>query len=121
MQPDGGFYGYRTFSWSTAKVVSGLHAAHFHYPRFPVRSPEYPGLRVGNLLLGFAVLSAAGMIYLSLQGKFGVPQTFFFAFVLLVLLVAYGRIGQETFQSLVERLLDKLPSGSSRKKDKERT
>ena len=113
MQPDGGFFGYRTFSWSTAKVVSGLQAAHHQYPRFPTRKPEYAGLRVGHFLLGFAILLGIGMVFLSARGQFGVLQTFFFTFVLLVLLVAYGKIGQETFKGLTERLLDKLSWGRS--------
>jgi hypothetical protein len=98
----GGSFGYRVFSWSTAKVLSGLNAMSAHVDEFPKRQPEYAGLKVGNLVLAFAVLLSGFAAYLAAKAKFDLTLAVLFIFLMLAALLAYGRIGEKTFKELVK-------------------
>lgn len=110
MHPDGGFYGYRVFSWSTAKSMSALSAAHYDYPQFPKRKPEQRSGRfnVESAVFLFAVLGAGVLIYLSNRDRFGLLQAALLGFFMLALLLAYGKLRERSFVTLVKSLIDRL-------------
>ncbi len=105
MDVDGGFYGYRVFSWSTAKVISALCVAKSEYKDFPRRRPEYPGRKSGNFIFAFAVLLSGFVVYLTMKGGFSWLQALFLAFLMLASLLAYGKIGEKSFTELATLLL----------------
>jgi hypothetical protein len=110
MDPEGGFYGSRVFSWSTAKALSALSAALSQFQEFPRRRPEYTGARIGHFVLGFAALLSLVVVYLTVNQGFHLLQAVILMFLMLSSLVAYGAIGERTFKELVKadlRLLRK--------------
>lgn len=102
MDPSGGFYGDRVFSWSTAKVLSALSMAVSHFQEFPERSPEYSGLKAGILVWIFAILLSAFVVYLTINESFKLLHAGVFIFLMLASLLAYGMIGEKTFKELVK-------------------
>src|SRR5258706_996139 len=119
LDSSGGFYGYRVFSWSTAKVLSALSVASADYREFPTRRPEYTGRKAGNWVLGFAVLLSGFGVYLKVQSKFDVQVMVLFVFLMLAALLAYGKIGEKSFKELVKVDLGLLGGGkSAREPDK---
>lgn len=101
---NGGAFGSRIFSWSTAKTTTALAVVARSHRDFPKREPEIPGLRVGPILVGFATLLALAVIVLSITGDFGPIQSVVLMFLMLAALLAYGRIGEQTFSKIVLRL-----------------
>ncbi|HXQ24478.1 MAG TPA: prenyltransferase/squalene oxidase repeat-containing protein [Candidatus Acidoferrales bacterium] len=101
----GGFYGYRVFSWSTAKAISALCVAGAEYQDFPKQSPEYTGLTVGPFILAFALLLAVFVTYLSSVERFSFSTALSFMFLMLAALFGYGKLGEKTFAELVQRIL----------------
>jgi hypothetical protein len=100
----GAFYGSRLFSWSTAKALDALSSLQkssgAEYPDFPQRQPEYKGLKVGPIILGFSVLLSVFGFYLMVYDKFNMLAFGFFAIMMLAALLAYGMIGEKTFKEL---------------------
>lgn len=99
--PDGGFYGRRTFSWSTARAMLALDVAKdsfTHFPRTPrATSPQL----VGHVILAFSALTLVAIVVLSALGAFGVVQAGAFVALALVALVGYDKISEGAFvQSL---------------------
>lgn len=108
MDESGGFYGYRVFSWSTAKVLSALGMVRSQYQEFPNRNPEYSGPKAGNFLFGFAILVSVAVVYLTVEDRFQLLHAAIFIFLMLALLLAYGRIGEKTFKELVQGVFNIL-------------
>lgn len=119
LDASGGFYGYRVFSWSTAKVVSALSVAKGEYQTFPQRQPEYSGPKAGPFIISIAVLLFASFaLYLTQLKQFGVLQAAFFVFLTLTLLLAYGNLREKSFTELVGNLMDIL---KQQKKEQKKT
>jgi prenyltransferase beta subunit len=97
MDPTGAFFGQRVFSWSTARATYALGAAQKNFEQFPEAPRLPPPRQVGRELLGFAALILAAVIVLSLFGVFGLLQAVVVMFLLLALLLAYGRISEAGF------------------------
>jgi len=108
MDESGGFFGYRVFSWSTAKVLSALSIASSRYHEFPKRRPEYSGLKAGNFLLAFAVLLSIAVVYLAINKSFNMLHAVLFIFLMIASLLGYGKIGEKTFKELVQSVLNIL-------------
>ena len=102
MDPSGGFYGDRVFSWSTAKVLSALSMAMSNFKEFPERSPEYSGPKAGILVWIFAILLSIFVVYLTIKDSFKLLHAGVFIFLMLASLLAYGMIGEKTFKELVK-------------------
>lgn len=115
----GGFYGYRVFSWSTAKVLSALSVASSQYQELPTRRPEYPGPKAGGLVFVLAVLLCSYVAYLSVINRLNAGGVFFFIFAMLALLLTYGRIGEKTFKELVIVILRPFQNPFSSKHEKD--
>jgi len=103
----GSFYGYRVFSWSTAKAISALSAAATHFENFPEATPEYVGAKTGNLILIFAIFLAGAVVYLTKIGDFTWIHASIFMVLMLSTLVAYRIIGEMTFKEILINLLKK--------------
>jgi hypothetical protein len=114
MAPNGGFFGERVFSWSTAKALFALCAARDSFAQFPVLKPETTeplgGVRVGHVLTGVIVLVALLGVALAFAGRFNAGTGIFLGFLILACLLGYGRIGEKTFRELVGR----IPFGGGR-------
>jgi len=102
---NGGFYGHRVFSWSTAKAISALSAAAPHFQDFPVLAPEYTGMKTGNFILALAILLAAAVVYMTSLNNFTWVHASVFMVLMLAVLLAYGVIGEKTFKELVIALI----------------
>lgn len=105
MDPDGGFYGNRVFSWATAKALSALSVARTEFSDFPRRRPEFAGRKVGHFILGFAVLLMLAVVYLAATDNLGLLAAGLFMFLMLACLVAYGAIRERTFKELVKPIV----------------
>jgi len=108
MDPSGGFYGYRVFSWATAKVLWALSKARHEYSVFPSRSPEYPGAKVGHILMIFILLLLGSVVFLTVQGSFGFLHASVFVILMLASLLAYGRIREKTFRELAQKIISQF-------------
>jgi hypothetical protein len=98
----GGFYGQRVFSWSTANGLYAIKLSENNLKAIPPRPGEDPnGLKVGNAILPFVLVLVVVTTYLSVVGKFTVLLATFFWFLVVALLLAYGRIKDKTFRQLV--------------------
>ena len=111
----GAFYGSRLFSWSTAKALSSLCVVQKHagaeYPDFPVRLPEYKGLKIGFvIIIVFTTLLSLFGFYLMVENKFDLLAFSFFMNMMLFALLAYGAIGEKTFKELFGGLSSLLKS-----------
>jgi hypothetical protein len=108
-ESDGGFYGYRVFSWSTAKAISALAAAKTHYPKFPTREPEVVGTSESAsktwMPLIFLVVFLGAMIWLTQMGGFNTAQFIILILLLLAALLAYGLLSEGSFAKLFESTL----------------
>ncbi|HEX6781064.1 MAG TPA: prenyltransferase/squalene oxidase repeat-containing protein [Solirubrobacterales bacterium] len=104
MDPDGGFFGQRVFSWSTARATYALGAARDSFDRFP-EAPRLPApQQVGRELLLFGVLSLVAVFVLSALGVFGPLQAVVVTFLVLALLLAYGRLSEAGFVEVFKAL-----------------
>jgi hypothetical protein len=111
----GGFYGYRVFSWSTAKAISALAAAKTHYPRFPTREPETavtaaPAIRAWMPLI-FLLVFLIALIWLTQIGGFNTAQFIILILLLLAALLAYGFLSEGSFTELFRSALDLFKGG----------
>ena len=57
-------------------------------------------MKLGNFLLGFAVLISFFVVMLTLKGQFGLLHAMIFVFLMLASLLGYGRIGEKTFKEM---------------------
>jgi hypothetical protein len=106
---EGGFFGYRVFSWSTAKAISALAVAKTHYPKFPTREPETapaaePAIKTWLPLI-FVVVFLAAVIWLTQIGGFNSAQFIILILLILAPLLAYGLLSQGNFTNLVHAAL----------------
>jgi hypothetical protein len=102
----GGLYGQRVFSWSTAHGLYAITLTGRELTQIPASPPEDPtGLKVGGFILLFAVILVLTLLYLSSREEFTVLHATFLGFLMLACLVAYGKVGEKTFQQLVSQLL----------------
>jgi hypothetical protein len=107
---EGGFYGNRMLSWSTAKAISALSVAAQHFEDFPVMDPEYVGVKTGNFILIFAIMLAGAGVYMAMYSNFTSLLASFFMALMLATLLAYGKIGPKTFKELIIGLFKIFPS-----------
>jgi hypothetical protein len=114
MDPDGGFFGQRVFSWSTARAAHALGAAQRSFREFPT-APRAPTPRqVGREIFLFAVLALAAIVVLSIAGVFGATQAVVVMFLVLALLVGYGRMSEAGFLEALKSLLPGGPGGNDK-------
>jgi hypothetical protein len=112
-EKDGGFFGQRVFSWSTAAGLYAIKLSEQHLAPIPSSPGEDPsGLKVGNAILFLVILLVGAVVYLSINRAFNPLHASIFGFLVLACLLAYGRIGERTFGQLAANLL-----GSGQKKD----
>lgn len=104
MEPEGGFYGRRVFSWSTARALQALASTRPVFQTFPEARRGGPAFAIGNLILGLVVLLIGAIVALSVLNKFGAAQAALFAFLVLAALLAYGLITEPTFAAAFSRL-----------------
>jgi hypothetical protein len=100
MDPCGGFYGYRIFSWATAKAIFSMSKAKNEYGEFPVRRPEYSGTKIGHILMGFIFVLLISVVVLTLKDMFNLLQAGTFFILMIASLFAYDKIGERTFKEL---------------------
>jgi len=118
-EPTGAFFGSRAFSWSTASALYSIREAERFLRDVPARPEEdATGTKVGNWILGLAVLLFGGVVYLAQQQRFTPLVAIVFGFLMLACLLAYGRIREKTFGQLVGAVLSR-EAGSERKPAKE--
>lgn len=111
MDPSGGFYGYRIFSWATAKVLCSMSRAKNEYVEFPTRRPEYSGTKVGHILMFFILVLLGAVIYLTRNDMFNSLQAGVFVILMLASLLAYGRIRETTFKELLQKIISLFGKG----------
>jgi prenyltransferase beta subunit len=102
----GACFGYRPFTWSTARAIAGMSAAATTETTFPSRPAEYSvGPRVRWWLTALMLLILGGAAVLAFFGTFS-PQVFgFFALVVFVLLLLSRVIGVDLFERLAQSAL----------------
>ena len=115
---EGGFYGYRVFSWSTAKAISALSVAVPHFQEFPERQPEYVGIKSGHFILSFHVILAGMLVYLTKIGELTFGHIVIFMALMIGTLLAYGKIGEITFKELFKILVNVFKSRSGNNNNK---
>lgn len=106
----GGFFGHRVFSWSTARTISALWRAKERRSEVPNRTPEFTGRSAGPVILLFALVLVAVFVFLSATRTFGAMQALFLGFLMLACMVAYGTIGEKTFQEIIATATQGLAS-----------
>jgi hypothetical protein len=111
--PEGGFFGHRVFSWSTARSTSALWLARDRREEIPERTPQYTGAKVGKVILSLALVLVAVLVVLSFSDAFGIVQALFLGFLLLACMVAYGAIGEKTFREIIIDIGKSLGRGKS--------
>ncbi|HEX8688666.1 MAG TPA: prenyltransferase/squalene oxidase repeat-containing protein [Solirubrobacterales bacterium] len=97
MASDGGFFGQRVYSWSTARAAYALAAARRNFHTFPEAGRPTEPRKVGQVILFFLVLVLLSVVLLSLIGGFGAAQASVFALLVLAALVGYGVISETGF------------------------
>ncbi len=97
----GACYGYRVFTWSTARAVSAMSAASTAVTDFPDRPAEYHGQKAGPVLTGVMILMLGLAAVLGFTGRFSTEVAGFFALVVLAVLLVNRRIGEKTFAQLL--------------------
>jgi hypothetical protein len=107
-QNTGGFYGQRVFSWSTAAALHSIKLTERRLQEIPASPAEYPGMKIGSVIVVLAVIIIGGVIYLSMEGHFGTLHAAIFGFLMLACLLAYGRLGENTFRELVSPLVNRF-------------
>lgn len=109
MTPDGGFFGQRVFSWSTARAMGALRPTPFtEFPEAP--RPTEPR-RVGNVILAFLVLVLVSVVILSATGGFGAAQAAVFTVLVLAALLGYGLISEAGFLTALRSALPSFRGG----------
>lgn len=104
---EGGFFGQKVFSWSTAKTLSALGG--INAEQLPSRIPQSAEpprpSKWSHFILGFAILLTGTATLMAYVGKFDGSLPFFFAFLMICLLLVYGFITQKDFKDLVNQKL----------------
>jgi len=108
MDPSGGFYGYRVFSWATAKFLCAMSEAKHEYSEFPSRRPEYSGTKVGHILMIFILLLLGSVVFLTVRGAFNLLQAGLFVILMLASLLAYDKIREKTFRELSQKIISQF-------------
>lgn len=107
-EPTGAFFGSRAFSWSTASALYSIREAEQFLRDVPARPEEdATGTKVGNWILGLAIVLFGGVVYLAQQQRFTSLVAIVFGFLMLACLLAYGRIREKTFGQLVGTVLSR--------------
>ena len=101
----GAFYGYRAFSWSTAKAISALSMLRtpggWSETEFPSRSPEYEGKKTGPTIIWFAVgLAALGTGLMAFE-KFNIIGFIFYIALFLGVMTAHNKLSEKTFKEVL--------------------
>lgn len=117
MDADGGFFGFRTFSWSTSQVLSSLHEAHGRsMTEFPRRQPEVT-VSGSNALLQqvlaivvIAVVIAGPALLAALIGgvALAIPFAIFLIVFMAFALVVIGRLTGRGFTDLATTAIGRL-------------
>ena len=98
----GACYGYRSFTWSTARAISGISAAAASLTSFPDRRAEYHARTVASGWLTAAMLALLALsTILGLTGTFSAQLAGFFSLMVFVLLFVSGKIKAPLFERLV--------------------
>ena len=102
----GACFGYRPFTWSTARAITGMSAAATTETTFPSRPAEYSvGPRVRWWLTVAMLLILGGAAVLAFAGAFSAQAFGFFALVVFVLLLLSRVIGVDLFERLVQSVI----------------
>lgn len=96
----GGCYGYRLFTWSTARSLSAMSAVAPTQAEFPERPAEYTGRKPRVLLTGVMVAILVLGAVLGFTKHFSTEIAGLFFAIILVILVINGVIGEKTFAAL---------------------
>ncbi|HEX9530691.1 MAG TPA: prenyltransferase/squalene oxidase repeat-containing protein [Acidimicrobiales bacterium] len=110
----GACYGFRPFTWSTARALAAMSTAAVYEGGFPERPPETHAAKArGPLTAVLGVMLVLGAI-LGFTGSFSASEFGFFTLLVLALLLVYGFIGEKTFADLVPSVLGaKLSAGGA--------
>jgi hypothetical protein len=100
----GACYGYRQFTWSTARAISAMSTASSVVDDFPDRPAEFHGPKTGPILTVLMVVILAAAAFLGFSGRFSAQVAGFFALVVLAILLVNARIGEKTFAQLAAPL-----------------
>jgi prenyltransferase beta subunit len=102
----GACFGYRPFTWSTARAIVGMSAAATTETTFPSRPAEYSvGSGARWVLSVLMLLILGGAAALAFFGSFSAQVFGFFALVVLVLLLLSRVISVAVFERLVRGLV----------------
>jgi prenyltransferase beta subunit len=119
---EGACFGYRTFTWSTARAIEGMSAAATTQTTFPSRPAEYsagPRLRWWLTLMMLVVLAVAALL------AFSETLSPWAAGVILVivftLLLVNRVIGTDVFERLVQSVLGRIGGGTTKAQGDETT
>jgi hypothetical protein len=111
MDPSGAFYGYRIFTWATAKVLCSMSKAKQEYLKFPLRRPEYSGAKVGHILMIFIMLLLCAVVFLTIHSSFELLHAGVFVILMLAALLAYDKIREKTFKELSQKIISQFGKG----------